>query len=720
MNGGGALPLAIEDSACDVAGEPELSTLVESTGDVRKLNEAAFEAERLENERHRKRAYRFLAEDPLPYTLAFRVFLDLGMKLLKGISEMHGRAWEMRQCQIELRAIEAKEAGLDPLSLHRRTYAMVEAAKNTLENDFNKKLGLLLGKADLWEMLIPHRAHTRKFLCLLFRMGSRSLCLTEARLSSRHRRDPIAFFRVLSSDDDAQLVADEKLCLRCPAFRTEVVKWRANRSSSSTADMKAVARSHARVMRRHIVRLEALHSAFRRRVHVRGVQTHCESLEEANAEMTLDRVRNQTLFQAHLGSVKSFACEIAGQQDGGAEPADVADASASRCAGAWRLFVRQQTLGLNVKPDFASIARQYKALPLPERQNLKLMGDMARAGRARGASNSFGPTSKQVQRTHRDRVATQAVVVRQDKTNSEQSRIDVVASAVQRATAMPGRSLAEMYKQASLEVRAVRRQERLDKDASERALQDWVTKATDRARSLMRDHFPGSEQIRRHLVAVPDLDDVVLRYQIDPTHICEKAKVLENHNASNMKHMLLADWSAKNRQIDHNSACAISEPSAEERKRMRKPACHEVGICLCDKEGDAIYRMRCSLLRVLRSRVRQNTYERQLLREGFLVACLRGARPGPANDFEAALSEIIGGPTEALDTTLYWHLGFVNLSPVVPTFLPLDATAGSEGGMQAPSRDQEKAVCCKHVFVLHISLAASQSKKRCLVVSHSV
>ena len=77
-------------------------------------HEAAFEAMRLEAERHRRKALEFLVSKPLPYTLAFRLFLDPGMELLKGISSLHGRSWEIKQCIIELQAIRAVEAGGDP------------------------------------------------------------------------------------------------------------------------------------------------------------------------------------------------------------------------------------------------------------------------------------------------------------------------------------------------------------------------------------------------------------------------------------------------------------------------------------------------------------------------------------------------------------------------------------------------------------------------------
>ncbi len=82
----------------------------------------------------------------------------------------------------------------------------------------------------------------RASLGLFFRVGSRNMCLVGSRLVCRHTRDPIAIFMVLASDVDARRVAGEKLCLRCPAFRSFVVKYRDEPGGLSGADAQAILR----------------------------------------------------------------------------------------------------------------------------------------------------------------------------------------------------------------------------------------------------------------------------------------------------------------------------------------------------------------------------------------------------------------------------------------------------------------------------------------------
>ncbi len=95
-------------------------------------------------------------------------------------------------------------------------------------------------------------------------------------------------------------------------------------------------------MRTHIVRIEAMCSVLRRRVTLRGVQTHAESLEEASAEMTLDRVRSQSFVRVHargLQAATDAQATVAGPASG------VASGDTSHRGGPWRFFIRRKTFG---------------------------------------------------------------------------------------------------------------------------------------------------------------------------------------------------------------------------------------------------------------------------------------------------------------------------------------------------------------------------------------
>jgi hypothetical protein len=582
---------------------------------------------------------------------------------------LSGKEWELRQCGVELKALSAAAAGIDRRTIERRTYAVVVAASNTLEIEFNRQLNILMREPDMWEHLIPFSAHTRTFRCLLFRLGSRSMCLVESRLVCRHQRDPIAIFTVLGSDVDALRVAAEKLCLRCPAWRSFVVKYRVEPGGLSGADAQAILRSHARAMRTHIVRIEAMHSVFRRRVTVRGVQTHAESLEEANAEMTLDRVRNQSFVRVHARGLQA-ATHAEAKVVGSASVAE--GGATSHCGGPWRLFIRRKTIGTAGKPDFGTLALDYKDLNAVEKANLVQQGDSGRVARSAGAPTTFGPSSKQMMKQRADGLASDALAVAGYSVAAAAMPTGlVVEAAVDRAALAPNSSMSQMYRQANLEVRAVRQQKRREADAAARALQSWTAKATSEARRVLKDAWPGSEKVSRHLILLPDLDDTVLRYELDPSFVGDIAERIQTNKASNMMDMLLADWRVKNRRIEHSRSAPIVADDVPTTSKG-KPACHEVGLCLCDDDGDAVYRMRSSFVRIMRAQLKVGTRERDLLREGFVVAVVRGVRQGPKNEFEHALCELSGAPVDPLNETGYWHCGFTHLSPFTPTFLPMD------------------------------------------------
>ena len=637
---------------------------------IRKCTEAAYEAARREHEAHRHVSLEFLAGDPLPYTLAFRMVLAPAMTLLKGIIETHGRAWELRQCGLELNAIRARECGADPRTLERRTYGVLEAARNTLEKDFDRKLTLLLQSARVWSILIPRRVHTQRFRCLLYRMISRSICLVESGLTCRHRRDPVSFFRVLDSEESARAVADEPSCLRLPCFRRVVSQYKSVPGGLWSPEAQAVCRSHARVMRRHIVRLEALHASFRRRLHMRGVQTHCETLEEASAEMTLDRVRDQFFTgRRNRRASTSAADEV---------EATPAASPHGKYGGPWRLFIRRETLGTGRRPDFARLSEKYHALDAEQLASLHDTGALGRQARMLGGAHTFGLTTRQATRRQQAAQASHAAglqVVAAESDVTELSRADVIATAVKRAANTPGRSLIDMHRQAAMEVRAVMQRRAEGRRADETRLREWQSEATARGRKLVSNLLPGSDAVACfHLVAVPDLDDTVLRYEVNADQVLKIWDALDwdRGRKANFLDALEVDWSAaKSRQILHSRAAPIiGERPPPARQAAVPPECHSLGICVCCEEGRKLWKLRCSFLATMRAIFRHGSWQRDLLVNGFVVACLRGTRAGPENEFEAALFEATG-VAEALDKRLFWHVGFANLSPFVCTYLPM-------------------------------------------------
>ena len=83
--------------------------------------------------------------------------------------------------------------------------------------------------------------------------------------------------------------------------------------------------------------------------------------------------------------------------------------------------------------------------------------------------------------------------------------------------------------------------------------------------------------------------------------------------------------------------------------------------------------MRQAFAAELRRVFRVSTWQRGSLVGGYVVACLHGTRILPTDEFALALLETTTGEVpEAYESCIYLHLGFAHLSPMTPTFLPMD------------------------------------------------
>ncbi len=330
---------------------------------------------------------------------------------------------------------------------------------------------------------------------------------------------------------------------------------------------------------------------------------------------------------------------------------------------------RTKTFGASGKPDFKAISADYKESNDVEKSNPVQQGDSARVARTAGAPTSSGPTSRKMRGQRVGGLASNALtVIGYSVVAAALPTALLVEAAVDRAALAPKSSMSQRHRQATLEVRAGRQQKRHEADAAARALQSWTAKATTEARRVLKESWPGSEKVARHLIRLPDLDDTVLRYETDPSFVSDIAERIHTNKKSNMMDMLLADWRVKNRRIEHSRSAPMLAGDVPT-KSTGKPACHEVGLCLCDDDGGAVYRMRCSFVRIMRAQLKNGTRERDLLKEGFVVAVVRGVRQGGHSEFEYALLEFSGAPADPLGETGYWLCGFTHLSPVSPSVL---------------------------------------------------
>ena len=163
------------------------------------------------------------------------------------------------------------------------------------------------------------------------------------------------------------------------------------------------------------------------------------------------------------------------------------------------MFIRRKTIGTAGKPDFGTLALDYKDLNAVEKANLVQQGDSGRVARSAVAPATFGPTSKKMMKQRAGGLASDALaVVGYSVAAAAMPTGLVVVAAVERAALAPNSSMSQMYRQASLEVSAARQQKRREAVAAARALQSWAVKATSEANRVPRDEWLGSGKVSSH------------------------------------------------------------------------------------------------------------------------------------------------------------------------------------------------------------------------------
>ena len=130
--------------------------------------------------------------------------------------------------------------------------------------------------------------------------------------------------------------------------------------------------------RRQVARVEALHSALRRRIVGQRPQARHVDFTEIDAQWVLDRARSRA---GH------FHVETAADHGGSAAHPRGIGVSRPRRASAWRAFVRRRSLGKVGLPSMAELAQEYAELTDQQRRELD---DIVEAASTRAAVCPLG------------------------------------------------------------------------------------------------------------------------------------------------------------------------------------------------------------------------------------------------------------------------------------------------------------------------------------------
>lgn len=182
------------------------------------VDDAAFEAERKENANQRSAILAWLRTNPLYETFIIHHVLSIVERMLKAENGIGSNVWELEQMKIELEAINA-----DPrLQPRGRSVPVLEAARMSIENDYEQLWLLLTMQGVMWEQLLPPAAHTKWYRCLAFLVLSRSRCQVEMKQRCRTRKFPIRFSLVSDGPNLCDEIAATPTCVFDPWTKQQV------------------------------------------------------------------------------------------------------------------------------------------------------------------------------------------------------------------------------------------------------------------------------------------------------------------------------------------------------------------------------------------------------------------------------------------------------------------------------------------------------------------
>lgn len=337
--------------------------------------------------------------------------------------------------------------------------------------------------------------------------------------------------------------------------------------------------------------------------------------------------------------------------------------------GAYRAFVRIETLGGKGRPDLGKVAAKYAKAKATNSESYRQACSIAKAANLRakvsgGAlGNTLGSNSRAV-RKHQLKFLHLAVW-RNTKEQAPEARLRFIGDVAMQQ----GLSLRETLTLARAAVRF--------DNAEERRLQE------DAMQQLVQyREGPGAALVAQLQKAMPKLDGLDLRPVPGP---CACVEVLpptpetvfnavawsQQNQATDIGSQLEAEWQRLHLAVEHEDTPDL--PTEE----IGASACAAAGLCLCTDNGRRVRRLTAALDVHMRKRFPPNSEARNLLLEGFVVMCLTG-EPS-AEDYE----DVVMADDSAF-VTAYFHVGLHYLRPFRPTMMALDIV---DSGDEAPAVD---------------------------------
>ena len=355
-------------------------------------------ARQQEQSHHRRKAPLWLLSQPvLPELVLVRQVLGPLAMIMDSYLSPSGGAWDRKQLSL---AAAAKRQGISDDDVGNRQLRAKLLLDGELIAKGKAELTAIVRQSDRWDVLpCQHRTVglQTKAALMMSQVGAKI-----AALMGQHANYPIKLFEHMDENSDqvkAALTANP-LCRYDAASLDKVLGYR-SRAGPWVADFCADLWHTALLHEFDNDSREANHASIRRQIVLASTQTHTEAFQDCNAAWLL-RVARRIVYQARPRP-KAATRPCIGKGSG-------ALAMKKRgSGGAWRAFVRQETLHCRAgKPDLSELGARYRSLPAERLAELKQIGQAATKA-AQTGSRAFGLNARQQERAAKKRSFSEAL-----------------------------------------------------------------------------------------------------------------------------------------------------------------------------------------------------------------------------------------------------------------------------------------------------------------------
>jgi hypothetical protein len=241
-----------------------------------------------QNEKHRRIAGAMWDSKPLHKLLLVRLSME-PLRQLKAAKMRHSKG----ELETDEEVVELKRLGGD-VHGRKKEYALVTAARGTLEDRFGTQLGELWSENHLW-LLLPKERQTEEFRSLTFAVMSKLGCLVCKYLVRGHKSLTVQLFQLLfdASLEIAQVLLDEEhypACIRTD-WVLDFLRTFDTPEKLCSRDALAHLRAIAVMAKLDNAMVERIWARIRRLCLILGTGTNRRDLEAVSADNTIAEAR---------------------------------------------------------------------------------------------------------------------------------------------------------------------------------------------------------------------------------------------------------------------------------------------------------------------------------------------------------------------------------------------------------------------------------------------